>query len=574
MRTRSSSLDTIWPRLISIADEVATTLIRTAFSHDVIEVHDMSVGIFDTQGQMLAQTAKGTTGHTVPMSPLMKKFVRETPPDDVKPGDVFVTNDPWIQSGHTADVYVITPIFERARIVGYVLNTVHHLDIGGRAGSGLSEEVYEEGLVMPLLKLQEEGRPNSTLFKLFERNFRFSEKVIGDFRAQIAAGYVGAERVLALISEVGLRSLDDLSDEIIGRSEASMRAGIRELGEGTRRMELPLGISNEQGDPLKVSLALTVEGDVMRADFTGTSPQVRSPINCPYNFTATYVIVPAKMVCAPDTPNNEGTFRPFEFDIPEGCILNPRYPAAVYWRFTSGHIVADLAYMLLAEAAPDRSLAGSGTLPTWYFHTSGVRKDGSTFMLHSHGFGGMGGRPGRDGLSAVGFPYTVRNVPTEEVETETPLLCLSRRFIPDSGGPGKWRGGMGEEIAMTAAPETDVDETRPLLVSGAGGRLRHPPDGLLGGKPGSRAEILINGEPVPEGAWSGTGAVEFRPKASDVVTFKFPGGGGLGDPLERDPIFLRQDVDDGFVTPGAAERDYEYRPRAAAENGGEQGRDE
>lgn len=558
IQTKSASLDIIWPRLISIADEVATALIRTAFSHDVIEVHDMSVGIFDAQGLMLAQTPKGTTGHTVPMSPLMKKFVRDTPPDDIRPGDVFVTNDPWIQSGHTADVYVITPVFDGSRLVGYVLNTVHHLDIGGRAGSALSEEVYEEGLVMPLLKLQEEGRPNQTLFKLFERNFRFSEKVIGDFRAQIAAGHVGGERLLALMKEKGLRSLDAVSDEIIGRSEASMRAGIRGLGEGTRRMDLSLGISTEQGEPLKVSLALTVKGDVMCADFTGTSPQVRSPINCPYNFTSTYVIVPAKMVCAPDTPNNEGTFRPFEFNIPEGCILNPRFPAAVYWRFTSGHIVADLAYMLLAEVAPDRSLAGSGTLPTWYFHTSGLRKDQSTFMLHSHGFGGMGGRPGRDGLSAVGFPYTVRNVPTEEVETETPLLCLGRRFIPDSGGPGKWRGGMGEEIVMTTAPEADVDATRPLLVSGAGGRLRHPPDGLFGGKPGSRARILVNGEPMAEQAWSGTGAVEFRPKASDVVSFQFPGGGGLGDPLERDRALVQRDLDHGYVTPEAAEREYGY----------------
>ena len=258
--------------------------------------------------------------------------------------------------------------------------------------------------------------------------------MIGDFRAQIAAGYVGGERVVALTRETGIGSLEDIGDEIIGRSEATMRAGIRELGEGTRQLETPIGVSNEKGEPLKVSLTLTVKGDEMFADFSGTSPQVRSPINCPYNFTATYVIVPAKMICAPDTPNNEGTFRPFHFNIPEGCILNPRYPAAVYWRFTSGHIVADLAHLLLAQVAPERSLAGSGTLPTWYFHTSGVRQDGTMFMLHSHGFGGMGGRSGRDGLSAVGFPYTVRNVPVEEVETETPLLCLGRRYIADSGG--------------------------------------------------------------------------------------------------------------------------------------------
>ena len=560
IQTKSASLDIIWPRLISIADEVATTLIRTAFSHGVVEVHDMSVGIFDTQGRMLAQTAKGTTGHTYPMSPMMKTFVQQVPADDVRPGDVFVTNDPWIQSGHTADVYTVTPTFDGTRLLGYIINTVHHLDIGGRAGSGLSEEVYEEGLIMPLLKLQDEGRPNETLFRLFERNFRFSEKVIGDFRAQIAAGYVGGERVVALTRETGIGSLEDIGDEIIGRSEASMRAGIRELGEGTRQMDMRIGVSNEKGEPLKVSLALTVKGDEMFADFSGTSPQVRSPINCPYNFTATYVIVPAKMICAPDTPNNEGTFRPFHFNIPEGCILNPRFPAAVYWRFTSGHIVADLAHLLLAQVAPEHSVAGSGTLPTWYFRTSGVRQDGTMFMLHSHGFGGMGGRSGRDGLSAVGFPYTVRNVPIEQVETETPLLCLGRRFIADSGGAGLWRGGMGEEIIMTTAPGADVDTSKTLLVSGAGGRLRYPPEGLFGGNPGSRAEIFINGEPLAEQSWSGTGSVEFRIRAEDTVTLRFPGGGGFGDPSERDHSVVEEDLRNGYITPGAAETVYRYKP--------------
>ena len=560
IQTKSASLDIIWPRLISIADEVATTLIRTAFSHDVVDVHDMSVGIFDAQGRMLAQTAKGTTGHTYPMSPMMKTFVQQVPLDDIRPGDVFVTNDPWIQSGHTADVYTVTPTFDGGRLLGYIINTVHHLDIGGRAGSGLSEEVYEEGLIMPLLKLQDEGRPNETLFRLFERNFRFSEKVIGDFRAQIAAGYVGGERVVALTRETGIGSLEDIGDEIIGRSEASMRAGIRELGEGTRQMETPIGVSNEKGEPLRVSLALTVKDDEMFADFSGTSPQVRSPINCPYNFTATYVIVPAKMICAPDTPNNEGTFRPFHFNIPEGCILNPRFPAAVYWRFTSGHIVADLAHLLLAQVAPEHSVAGSGTLPTWYFHTSGVRQDGTLFMLHSHGFGGMGGRSGRDGLSAVGFPYTVRNVPIEQVETETPLLCLGRRFIADSGGGGRWRGGMGEEIIMTTASDADVDTSKTLLVSGAGGRLRYPPEGLFGGSPGSRAEIFINGEPLAEQSWSGTGSVEFRIRAEDTVTLRFPGGGGFGDSSERDQSLVEEDLRNGYITPEAAEAVYGYRP--------------
>ncbi len=566
MAIAGQSLDIIWPRLISITDEVATTLIRSAFSHDVVEVHDMSVGVFDEQGRMLAQTPLGATGHTMPMSAVMKVVLEQVDREDIRPGDVFVTNDPWIQSGHTADVYTLTPIFEEGRLLGFLVNTVHHLDIGGRAGSGLSEEVYEEGLILPILKLQEEGRPNETLFKLFERNFRFSEKVIGDFRAQIAAGHMGAQRVLALRREFGLRSLVPVGDEIVGRSEARMREGIRALGQGSHHMDFPVEVFDDQGQPLNLSMTMEVKGDEIYADFTGTSAQIRSPINCPYNFTTTYVIAPTKMVCSPDTPNNEGTFRPFHFNIPEGCLLNPRFPAAVYWRLTTGHIVADMSYLLLGRFDPEKSLSGSGTLPTWYFHTSGVRKNGNIFMVHQHGFGGMGGRPGRDGLNTVGFPYTVRNVPVEEVENEAPLLFLGRRFIPDSGGAGQWRGGLAEEMSFTVVPDGDLDTSKPLTVSGAGGRLTYPAEGVNGGRPGSKAELYVNGQPLGGEAWRGSGSVEFKVNASDIVTMRFPGGGGLGPPSKRDPELVEDDVFNGNISSEAAEREY-GRPQGGQAEG-------
>lgn len=561
MTTAAHNLDIIWPRLISITDEVATSLIRSAFSHDVVEVHDMSVGVFDHTGRMLAQTPLGATGHTMPMSAVMKVVLEQVNRDEIRPGDVFVTNDPWIQSGHTADVYTLTPIFSKHNLFGFLVNTVHHLDIGGRAGSGLSEEVYEEGLILPILKLQEEGKLNETLFKIFARNFRFSEKVIGDFRAQIAAGQMGSERVLALQREFGLSSLISVGDEIVGRSEKKMRDGIRSLGQGSHHMDFPIEVFDDNGKPLTLSLTMEVIGDEIHADFSGTSAQIRSPINCPYNFTTTYVIAPTKMVCSPDTPNNEGTFRPFRFKIPEGSLVNPTFPAAVYWRLTTGHIVADMSYLLLGQFSNEKSLSGSGTLPTWYFHTSGVRTNGEMFMVHQHGFGGMGGRPGRDGLNTVGFPYTVRNVPIEEVESEVPLLFLGRRFIPDSGGAGQWRGGLSEELKFTGVPGGDIDPSKPITVSGAGGRLTYPALGVDGGKPGSRAEIYVNESPLDNRTWEGSGSVEFKVNISDTVTMRFPGGGGMGSPKDRDQDLIAKDLLDGNITTTSAEQDYGWLPK-------------
>ena len=263
------NLDVVWPRLISIADEMATTQIRTAFSHDVIEVHDMSTGICDARGYLVAQTNLGATGHTGTMPPLVKTILEEVSPQRMKPGDAYVTNDPWVQSGHTGDVFVVTPAFHRGRLVGFAVTSIHHLDIGGRAGSGLTQEVYEEGLIIPILPIMREGAPNEEFFSILRRNVRFSEKVVGDFRAQVATGYVGARRLGQLLDERGLDSLEEIADEIVARSEAVMRGGIATLGDGTYRAGFTLDMLDTSGEPLKLALALTVDGDRLHADFHG-----------------------------------------------------------------------------------------------------------------------------------------------------------------------------------------------------------------------------------------------------------------------------------------------------------------
>ncbi|MGH7263335.1 MAG: hydantoinase B/oxoprolinase family protein, partial [Candidatus Rokuibacteriota bacterium] len=522
MSDSSVPLDVIWPRLIAIADEMATTLFRTAFSHDVIEVHDMSTGLCDDRGNLIGQTWLGATGHTGVMPVFGKSLVRAFPAETVRPGDVFVCNDPWVCNGQTADVFVSTPAFRGDRLLGFSINSVHHVDIGGRRGSGLSEEVYEEGLILPLLRLYEAGRPNEDLFALIRRNVRFSEKMIGDLRAQVAAGWAGSRALTRLADEFGLPTLRGVADDIIRRSEAGMRAGIAALPDGRYEKEMFVEIAGIE-EPQRIAVAVTIAGEELTVDFAGTAPQVRRPVNSPINYTRAYVVVPIKMVCDPELPNNEGTYRPIHLVAPDGSLVNPTYPAACFWRLSVAMLVAELMFRVLGEVAPRRVPADSGSMPTWQFYVAGLRRDGAPFSLHQHAFGGMGGRPGRDGLASVSFPYNVRDVSIEWSEMETPLFFERRELLPDSGGAGQWRGGLGEELVLRTFADDRLDPTRPVVLSGSAGRMRFPPQGTLGGRPGSFGVIEVNGRPI---APTSSPEVVFR--HGDVLRLSLPGGGGYG----------------------------------------------
>jgi len=551
MTERELPLDVLWPRLIAVADEMAATLFRTAFSHDVIEVHDMSTGLYDDRGNLLAQTWLGATGHTGVMPVFGKNLLAAFPPETVQPGDVFICNDPWLCNGQTADVFVTTPAFAGDRLLGFSINSVHHVDIGGRKGSGLSEEVYEEGLILPPLRLYRAGVANEDLFALIRRNVRFSEKMIGDLRAQMATGWVGARGLERIAREFGLASLRPAADEIFRRTEAGMRAGIGRLRDGRYTKSLEMEIEGV-AEPQTIALTVTIRGDALTADFTGTSPQVRRPVNSPINYTRAYVAVPLKMVCDPERPNNEGTYRPLSVTAPEGCLVNPAYPAACFWRLAAGMLVSELMFRILAEIAPDRVPADSGSMPTWQFYVNGMRRDGEAFALHQHAFGGMGGRPGMDGLASVSFPYNVRDVSIEWAELETPILFERRELIADSGGAGRWRGGLGEELALRAFDDGRLDPGAPVVLSGSAGRMRFAPAGLFGGRPGSYGQILVDGVAV---APTSSPHIVFR--AGEVVRLRLPGGGGYGDPRERDRARLAADLKNGVITPEAARREYE-----------------
>jgi N-methylhydantoinase B len=549
-RHQHPPLDIVWPRLIAIADEMATTLVRTAFTHDVIEVHDMSTGLYDDRGFLIGQTWLGAVGHVGVMPYFGKNMLAAFPPETIRPGDVIVCNDPWLCNGQTADVFILTPGFVGEHLLGFSVTTVHHMDIGGRKGSGASEEVYEEGLLIPPLKLYREGRPNEDFFAILRRNVRFAEKVIGDFRAQVAAGWVGVERLQAIAREYRLDSLRPVADEIVARTEASMRRGITELPDGTYRSEVLMDLDGFD-EPLTLALALTIRDDELTADFTGTSPQVRRPINSPINYTRAWVAVGTKLVCDPSLPNNEGTYRPITVKAPDGCLLNPTYPAATFWRISSGTLIAELMFRAFAQVVPDRVPADSGSLPVWQFYVAGVRRSGSAFALHQHAFGGMGGRPGRDGLASLSFPYNVRDVSVEWSEMETPVLIERRELLADSGGAGQWRGGLGEEFVLRAFPNGDVDRAKPLVLSGSAGRMRFPPQGLFGGRPGALCRIDVNDAAMPP-----TSSPEIAFRATDVVRLLLPGGGGYGEPAKRDRRLIESDLLNGYVTPAAARRDY------------------
>ena len=547
------SLDIIWPRLIAIADEMATTMFRTAFSHDVVEVHDMSTGLYDDRGNLIAQTWLGATGHTGVMPVYGQNLVEAFPPETVKPGDVFICNDPWLCNGQTADVFITTPAFHEERLIGFAINTVHHVDIGGRKGSGLSEEVYEEGLIIPQLRLYDAGVPNEMLFAIIRRNVRFAEKMIGDLRAQIATGWFGSREMERLAAEFGMEDLRDPAEEIMSRTEAGMRAGIAELPDGEYRETMEMEIDGIE-EPQTLAMKVTIKGDELTADLAGTSPQVRRPVNCPINYTRAYVALPLKMVCDPLMPNNQGTYRPLHLVAPEGSLLNPTFPAACFWRLAAGMLVSELMFRILARIAPDRVPADSGSMPTWQFYVNGVRPNGEAFALHQHAFGGMGGRPGEDGLASISFPYNVRDVSIEWSEMETPIIYEARELIPDSGGAGEFRGGLGQELVLRAH-EGHVAEGKPLVLSGSAGRMRFPPQGLLGGQSGSFGVISVNGEPIAP-----TSSPEVRFNAGDIVSLKLPGGGGHGDPAKRDTSRTRSDLEAGYVTPAGARDDYGHEP--------------
>lgn len=530
----------VWSRLISVADEIATTLVKTAFSLVVRDNHDYACGLYDSHGRMLAQSTQCTPGQAGSTPRVMLDMLEQFPPDQLDDGDILICNDPWIGAGHSPDVFVAQPIFHRDQLVGFACTCAHHIDMGGRLAATDARDVYEEGIIIPVSKLMRRGEPNDELFRLIRRNVRAADKVIGDLRAQIAANHAGVVGVRRLLDAFQLQGLDDLTEEITGRSEAALRAAIASLPDGEVENTVFHEEKTPDGEPIRLQLKLRIAGDQVELDFAGTSAQVERPINAVLNITRAYAVFPFIATLVPDLPMNAGAFRPIELRVPEGTVLNPTFPAPGMYRSLLSYYTVEVIMGALAKLVPERVMAPSGTYPLWIQKFAGQFDDGRGFVSHFNAQGGQGALSDRDGNTAVVFPGNIASTSAELFEHDTPLMVESKRLIRDSGGPGRQRGGLGQE--------TMIQSLAKHAVRGAvsGGRFKAGAKGIMGGEPGRKAAIQFNSD----APFERPARVDYA--FGDRVRLAQPGGGGFGPPRDRDRDAVIEDVRQGYVSREAA----------------------
>ena len=543
-------LQIMWNRLLSVVEEQAQTLVRTAFSTSSREAGDISAGVFDLEGRMLAQAVTGTPGHINTMARSVGHFLDVFPVKDMQEGDIFVTNDPWKGTGHLYDLVIVSPSFLDGRIVALFACTAHLVDMGGIGQSPEGRQIYHEGLFIPLLKLARAGEMNEDLLAMMRANVREPVQVIGDVYALIACNDIGSRRLLSMMREFGLHDLDMLGDEIITRSRRAMAEAIGKLPRGTWRNDMR--IDGYEG-PIDLVATVTIGTDTIHVDYTGTSGMSAYAINCPICYTEAYTTFGVNCVVAPHVPNNAGSLAAVKVTAPAGTIVNALHPAAVYARSVIGHMMPDVVYGALEQAIPGR-VPAEGTSNLWSLKMiaghglTGIGSAaGTPFMVMSFHSGGAGARPNQDGLSATPFPSGVRNVPVEATEAITPLVIWKKELRQDSGGAGRQRGGLGQIMEVSSR------EDAPFGIFAGFERVKFPARGRNGGGPGGLGKLSLK---------SGT---ELKPKGLSVIQpgerllVEMPGGGGMGPASERAPEAVERDVRLGYLSPEAALRDYGVR---------------
>jgi N-methylhydantoinase B len=542
----------MWNRLIAVVEEQAQIMVRTAFSTSVREAGDLSAGVFDRHGRMLAQAVTGTPGHVNSMANGVRYFLDVFPLATMKPGDHYITNDPWLTSGHLHDITVVTPAFYRGQAVGLFANTVHVVDIGGLGMGPDGRQVFEEGLSIPIMPLAREGSMNEDLLRLVRANVREPLQVEGDIYACAACNDEGGRRLIEMMEEFEIANLDRLGDTIIDASREATLKRIRALPQGTYRNNMTM---DGYDKPLLLNAALTISHDGIHVDFDGTSPASGYGINVVLNYCLAYTAFGVKCLVAPDVPNNAGSLAPITVSAPEGCVLNAKRPWPVAARHTVGQMLPDVVAGCLHQAIRG-GVPAEGASSLWNPQIFGGGslvdqvEDGtdantlpefSTVIFHC---GGAGARPQKDGLSATSFPSGVRTIPVEATESVAPVVFYRREFRESSGGPGKFRGGLGQVIEIGGAGATPVA----LLCNFE--RVHHPARGRNGGRAGAAGIVTLrSGRPIrPKGRQT------VPPR--DAIQLQLPGGGGFGDPRARDPQRVRDDVLDGLITADEARRDF------------------
>lgn len=540
----------MWDRLIAVVEEQAQTLIRTGFSTSTREAGDVSAGVFDVKGRMLAQAVTGTPGHVNSMARAVYHFIDKFPTQTMKPGDVFITNDPWKGTGHLHDFTVVTPVFRQNRLVAMFACTSHVVDIGGRGMGPDARQVYEEGIYIPLMRFATADGVNDTLVEIVRGNVREPIQVIGDLYSLAACNDVGSRRLLEMMDEFEIENLDRLGDHVLERSKAAMLEAVRKLPQGVYRNSMRV---DGYDRPIDLVAAMTIREDGIHVDFTGTSAPSAFGINVPLCYTEAYSAFGIKCIVAPKVPNNEGSLSVITISAPENCILNAKHPLPVATRHITGQMLPDLMIGCLHGALKGQ-VPAEGTSCLWNLFAMGGpgRVEGDpaelanalSFNVMSFHSGGTGARPGKDGLSATAFPSGVRNVPVEVTEALSPILIRRKEYRVDSGGAGEFRGGLGQVMEVVSLDDA------PFGISANYDRVDFPPRGRDGGKDGKAGILrLASGERL-----RGKGQ-QTVPKGGTLF-IEMPGGGGLGDPRQRDPERVLADVKLGMVSREAAAADY------------------
>jgi N-methylhydantoinase B/oxoprolinase/acetone carboxylase alpha subunit len=541
----------MWSRLIAVVEEQARMLMLTAFSATVREAGDLSAGVFDLRGRMVAQAVTGTPGHVNSMAEAVPHFLAEFPLAEMVDGDHFITNDPWIASGHLHDITVVSPVFRNGKPLGFFACTCHQVDIGGMGQGPDGRSVFEEGLYIPPMHLARAGEPNGDLLRIIRANVRQPQMVEGDVLSYVTTNEAAGRRLVKMLDEFGETDLEALADWIFERSKKAMIAEIRKLPRGTYENEFVL---DGYDKPVKLKAALTIGDDDIRVDYAGSDPASPHGINVVLNYCKAYSAFGVRCIVGPRIPNNAGSLAPVIVTAPEGSIVNVKHPWPVSARHVIGQFLPDVMLGCLAKAVPDR-VPAEGAACLWGAQLRGgpsvaagaptqSNRIGEPFEVMFFNSGGSGGRPFADGMNATAFPSGVRALPCEVVETVAPVVIWKKELRADSAGAGCYRGGLGQTV------EVGTIDGAPFAFFAMFDRVKSAPRGRRGGASGTAGKVE-----TAAGAKLRAMGLQTVP-ADERLRLSLPGGAGYGDPFERPAARVAADVADGIIARDAAERDY------------------
>lgn len=546
----------MWNRLISVVEEQAQALVRTAFSTSVREAGDLSAGTYDQYGNMLAQAVTGTPGHVNAMADAVAHFIRRIGPENFAEGDIYITNDPWEGTGHLHDITIVTPSYYKGRFVGFFACTAHIVDIGGRGFGADANSIYEEGLYIPIMKFADRGIVNKTLVNIIRGNVREPDQLVGDIYALATCNEIGHRRLVEMMIEFKLNDLSGIADYILSNSRRATLERINALTQGQAFGEMR---SDGYSHPVDLKVCLSIEKDRIVCDFEGTSELDKKGINCPLVYTKAYACYALKCAVAPEIPNNAASLAPFQVIAPENSIVNALHPAPVALRHVIGHMVPDAVYSALDQLLPNMVPAeGAGCLCNFQVSlrprtgapaTSSARR-AEVLTFNS---GGSGARPTLDGMNATAFPSGVMTMPVEATEQVGPVIIWRKELRPDSGGSGKYRGGLGQYMEVGAQEGHEFD------IQAMFDRVNHPANGRQGGDIGAATTIALDDGTQMKGKGK-----QFVPHGRKVM-MAFPGGAGYGPVGARQAEEIIRDLAHGYISEEAAREVYGLKAKTIAE---------